>query len=364
MNTINNSAIYFRIGITMLLCLMGVIFQKNKIISYFQMVWIVILTCFNTQSADWLANFDIYQSSYQYNGFFGWLMDTAINKLNFNFYLFNGILSFCSLLIIFFIILRIAIKPNFVLSLWMIFPLIDNIVQKRYFWAFGIVTLALYLLFYMRNKKLSFIYYELLILLANSIHNSYVVFFVLPIFLWLSRKQQIIITSIVICLGIILRSRLLFVANGLLTGLDSKTTLYLGNVSHSPFLAILIWGIWQFTQCLIVYILYRKQDIDYRNIFIATNIFFLMLIPLYAFDPVFMRCFRPMLVFNYILISNKLVIVKKSGSNLINKKVFISSIIYVMLIILTFYMFDCSSRTSLGFDQMVKTIYANNSLLN
>lgn len=364
MSIISDFAVYFRIGITVLLCLTGFIFQKNKIVFSLQMIWITILTCFNTQSVDWLANFGIYQTAYQYKGFFGWLMNTAINKLNINFYLFNGILSFFSLLIIFFIILKIAVKPNFVLSLWMIFPLIDNMVQKRYFWVFGIVVLALYLLFYMKNKKLSFIYYELLILLANNIHNSYVVFFVLPLFLYLSRKQQIIVTSIIICLGIILRSRLLFIADGLLTGLDSKATLYLSNVSHSSFLATLIWGTWQLMQCLIVYFLYREQDSNYKNTFIATNIFFLMLIPLYAFDPVFMRCFRPMLVFNYILISNKLVIIKKSGSNLINRNVLILSIIYVMLILLTFYLFDCSGRTSLGFDQMVKTIYANNSLLN
>lgn len=363
MNAISNSAIYFRIAITALLCLMGFVFQKNKVVSSFQMIWITILTCFNTQSADWLANFGIYQSAYQYNGFLGWMMRIAINKLNISFYVFNAVLSFISLSIIFFVVLKKATKPNFVLSLWMIFPLIDNIIQKRYFWAFGIVVLALYLLFYMDNKKVAFIYYELLIFLTNGIHNSYVVFFVLPFFILLSRKQQISLVSIIICLGIILHSRLIFIADRLLTSLDTKNALYLGNTSNSPILAILVWGTWQLAQCLIIYFLYKDQDSNYKNIFINTNIFFLMLIPLYAFDPVFMRCFRPMLVFNYILISNKLVVVKNSESSLINKKAFILSIIYVILIILAFYMFDCSSRTSLGFDQLVKVIYANNSLL-
>lgn len=362
MNTISNSVIYFRIGITVLLCLIGFVFQKNKILSYFQMIWIIILTCFNTQSVDWSANFGIYQMAYQYNGFLGWLMNTTINKLNINFYLFNGFLAFISLLIIFFVILNKALKPNFVLSLWMIFPLIDNIIQKRYFWAFGIVILAMYLLFYMNNKKIAFICYEVLIILANSIHNSYIIFFVLPFFLWLSRKKQIIFASIIICLGVILHSRLLFISNEILAGLNSKNALYLGNTSNSPILAVFVWGTLQLAQCLVIYFLYKYSN--QKNIFINTNIFFLMLIPLYAFDPVFMRCFRPMLVFNYILVSNKLVMVKNEESLLVDKKVFILLIIYVMLTILTFYMFDCSSRTSLGFDQIVKAIYANNSLLN
>ena len=363
MNTISDSVIYFRIGITVLLCLMGFIFQKNKILSCLQMIWIINLTCFNTQSADWLANFGIYQTAYQYNGFLGWLMNVATNKLNISFYLFNGILAFISLSIIFGVILNKGLKPNIVLSLWMIFPLIDNIIQKRYFWAFGIVVLAMYLLFYMNDKKMAFICYEVLIFLANGIHNSYIIFFVLPFFLWLSRKQQIILTSIVICLGIILHSRILFIADELLAGLNSKNALYLGNTSNSPILSILVWGTWQVAQCLVIYFLYQDKYSNQKNVFIDANIFFLMLIPLYTFDPVFMRCFRPMLVFNYILVSNKLVIIKNEETFLVDKKGFTLLIMYVMLTILTFYMFDCSSRTSLGFDQIVKVIYANNSLL-
>ena len=58
-----NDAVFLRLGLTVILCLSGLVFQRTKIISILQMGWIMIITCFNTMSVDWLSNFEIYQNS-------------------------------------------------------------------------------------------------------------------------------------------------------------------------------------------------------------------------------------------------------------------------------------------------------------
>lgn len=360
-----NDTVFLRIDVTVILCLLGLIFQKNKIISFLQMSWITIITCFNTMSVDWLSNFEIYQNSSLYHGFLGYLMNIVKNHLYVNFYIFNGILAFISLILIFFVITKETERSNIVLSFWMIFPMIDNIVQKRYFWGFGFVVIAIYLLFKITNRCLAIFIYEILILLANSIHNAYVFFVFLPFFLLLSRRKQFILASVGIILGLIFGNKLMLIGQEVFPDLSSKVSLYFGKLSNIPVASLLLWGTWQFIQLYIVYELYKDDENIFGDLIIGSNIFFGILIPLYIFDPVFIRCFRPLLLFNYIGMANKITICHGTGSKiLMNRRVFCILIVDFIITLVTYYLFDVSSVTSVGFDSMVKMIYSNNSFFN
>ena len=360
-----NDAVFLRLGLTVILCLSGLVFQRTKIISILQMGWIMIITCFNTMSVDWLSNFEIYQNSSLYHGFFGWLMNFFKNQFHVDFYIFNGVLAAISLILIFYVIVKETQRPNIVLSFWMIFPMIDNIVQKRYFWGFGLVVVAVYLLIKVTNKWLAIVAFELLILLAYSIHNAYIFFLFLPFFLLLSRKKQIIIVFIGVILGLIFSGSLLSISQELFPDLSSKVNLYFGALSNIPIASLLLWGAWQFVQLYIVYELYRNDKNVFGNLIIGSNIFFVILIPLYIFDPVFIRCFRPILLFNYIGMANKITVYAGTGNQiLMNRRVFCILIVDFIITLVTFYLFDVSSITSVGFDSMVKMIYSNNSFLN
>lgn len=349
--------------LTGILCFMGFIFQKNKFLAYIQFFWISCIACFNTMSTDWLSNYDFYQGIENNRSVVTPFVSFLKNNLNMNFLTFNGVMSFFSLCLIYFVILRETKRPCFVLSLWMIFPLIDNIIQKRYFWAFGLIILAIYLLLNIKEKIISIFCYELLIIIAINFHAAYIWFIFLPAFLYLSKRIQLIFSIVVVVLGILLHNQFIFIANRYLGGLQEKNELYFGQISNHPFFALIVWGLWQIIQLFFIYYLYKKDNNKIAKFLIGSNIYFLMLIPLYMFDPVFARCFRPLLLFNYIGIANKINVVWIQNKLLINKKVLYLAIGFVMLILLTFYAFDVSSITSAGFDNIVKVIYQNNSLL-
>ena len=204
-----------------------------------------------------------------------------------------------------------------------------------------------------------------MILLAYSIHNAYIFFLFLPFFLLLSRKKQIIIAYIGIILGLIFSGRLLSIGQDLFPDLSSKVNLYFGTLSNIPIASLLLWGAWQFIQLYIVYELYKDDKTVFSNFIIGSNIFFMILIPLYMFDPVFIRCFRPILLFNYIGMANKVAICPGTSNEiLMNRKIFYVLIIDFIITLFTFYLFDVSSITSVGFDNMVRMIYSNNSFLN
>lgn len=353
----------FSMVVTFLLCLLGFLLQKSKILCSIQMIWIACLTCFNTYSVDWLSNYSIYQDADNYTGFFGWLMKLFRYRFNVDFYLFNGVLALISLLLIFFVIVKISNRPSLVLSLWLIFPLIDNIIQKRYFWVFGYVVLAMYLLFTIKNKKIGIIVYECLILLACNVHSAYVLFIILPIFMLLSRKKQFLIVLAIILLEFILYNRLSTIIGGVMADNDGRAELYLGTVSRLPIISILFWGIWQGSQFWIIYKMFKDDANKEATKIIDLNLLFLILIPLYGFDSVFTRCFRPILLFNYIAITNKISIQNDAGHIYMNKKILFLFVMYVIMTLFSFYLFDMST-ISQGFDTMIKTIYVNNSLLN
>lgn len=351
-------------SITFILCILGLVFQKNIFLAIVQFIWITCITCFNTMSADWRANYDFYQNAENNRNFITPFINFFKINLNFDFYTFNGMMSFLSLCLIFFVILKETKRPSFVLTLWMIFPLIDNIIQKRYFWVFGIVILAIYFLLNVREKILALCLYEVLVLLAICFHAAYIWFIFLPVFLYLSRRVQLTFSISVVLLGVLFNNQIIFIANKFLTDLQEKNELYFGRISNHLLLALIIWGLWQTMQFYFIYCLYKKDDTKMAKLLIGTNIYFLMLIPLYLFDPVFARCFRPMLLFNYIGIANKINIISLENKLLVDKKIVYLILSFFVLILFTFYVFDVSSITSIGFDNIVKVIYQNNSLFN
>lgn len=360
-----STLLIFKISITILLCLLGFIFQKNKFITFLLECWIIILTCFNTYSVDWGSNYGIYLNSDKYKGLLGLIMNTLKYSLNFDFTSFNGTLAFISLILMFYVIYHTVDSVNLVLSLYLIFPMIDNIVQKRFFWGFGLSLIAIYCLLKINSKLKGAILYEILIILANGFHNAYILYLALPLFLLMSRKKQLVLSFTIVFLGFFLHNKIINIMGVLLPNLQEKSQLYFGLMSET-FLSIIMWTLWQVLQFWIIYQLFKNKDGKFANLIIGINIFALILIPLYSFDPVFTRCFRPILLFNYIGLVKELNINFSNGFEVINvnKNVMLCFVMYLLLVLVSALLFDIWSVTSVGFDQMVKLIYQNNSLLN
>lgn len=364
MTEVSDVIVNARFCFTIFLCIVGLIAQKNRFVFLIQGIWWIILACFNTFSVDWNSNYGIYLNSGQTTGLYSTIINFAKNRLNANFETFNGILAFISIVIIAFIIYKNTNRPSLVMSLYLIFPLYDNIVQKRYFYAMGLIALAVWYLLKEHNLNVKLILiYELIIFLANRIHNSFFIFYFLPFFLLLPLITQKYLVVSTVVIGIIFNGKLLVVVNWLMgTGVEAKTSMYLSS-GKASIKNLIIWFVWQSIQCYLVYVLSEETDNYFARRIFQINLFSMMLIPFYMFDPMFTRCFKPIMLYNYILISNLMEVNYQNGVlHFDAKKVKILSG-YLLLTIITFIIFDVSTQTSLGFNQIVKTIYANNSLL-
>lgn len=87
-------------------------------------------------SADWLGNQQYYDTvdltnNTNYSNLFFNLIITLCKRFNLSYTEFNGIFVFIASLIILIVIRKYSNNSNIVLSLWYIFPFIDNIIQKR-----------------------------------------------------------------------------------------------------------------------------------------------------------------------------------------------------------------------------------------
>lgn len=359
-----SSILFIRIIFTVILCLLGLFLPRNKILFLIQASWMLILTCFNTDAGDWDGNEAIYnassiKSSNISNFFYNFIVNIS-KSLGWNFTIFNGVVSFIVTIIIVFIIYKLTQNISLVMSFWMIYPLFDNIIQKRAYLGLGIVILAVYILLKQRQSKISYIIFEVLVILAYQIHTMYFLYLTLPFFLLLSKRRQKIFIIFCILFGFVFRSKLGTVVNNTLgSSAESKTELYFQTLTSSTSFSVsLMWMLWQLLECCIMYYLLNESK-DFRSsCILSINYWCLLLIPFYSFGAVFTRIARVILLFNYISVADNYEI----NNFIIKKKVLLVLVLQVFFILISFWMFDL--HTALGANILIYPIFESNSFFN
>ena len=353
--------------ITFLLFIQGFLMPKSKVLFFVQSLWLIILTCFNTGGGDWQGNEGYYwiASVNSNKSFLSNLYPTLVNccrNFGMNFVLFNGIMSFIATFVILVVIYKYSENKSLVLSFWFVFPLIDNVIQKRAYYSLALVILAIPILFIRKDKNrlIQFLSFELLILLAYAIHSMYCLYLTIPFYLLLNYKWQKYVSIIGVIIGFILKNGIQSVVNTLVgTSVESKSDLYFNqlastsSVSHTIF-----WASWQIFQLLIMlYINNKISNNDRNSILLSLNWWGLLLIPLYSFNPVFTRIFRAIILFNYITVADSIKIRKR---RYISKSSILSISAELAFVFITFYMMDVNSD---GLIKVVYPIFKNNLLL-
>ncbi|WP_270749265.1 hypothetical protein, partial [Lactobacillus amylovorus] len=119
------------------------------------------------------------------------------------------------------------------------------------------------------------------------------------------------------------------------------------------------WLIWQLAFIVLIFYLIRKLNInsDYSKYLMELNIWSLVILPLYTFDPVFARFFRVIMIFNFIFISN-IFVVNKSR---VSKYALGGVLMQILLSTVSLYVFVLNSP--FGFEEMVLWIFQNNAVL-
>lgn len=354
-------------GITLLLILFGFFFQ-NKVFFYIQLIWLVLISSLNTNSADWLNNLGTYQiasenslnSSGIFMVFYNYLA-VKFKAIGMDYITFNGILTLISTLLIAYVIVKESERPTVVMSFIFIYPFIDNIIQKRWYYAMGILVFGIYKALKTENKVNRTLILLLFALIASQFHSGAIIFVSLPLFLLLPNKVQNYTTVLIVIVGTIGRNRISDIVN-LLTGnlLAEKANLYFSTLAaNSTLTHYLFWAVWQIFQALLVLYIYKQNNTkkDYFLIW-RMNVWAMCIIPLYSFDPVFSRIFRVILIFNYIVIANSLWFSRKQLSK-VGLFVLFSQFVFS---IISFFAFDINS--ALGVQTIIFDIFKYNQFLN
>lgn len=354
---------YFAITVTAILAAAGFLRQKSKLLFIVQGVWMWILTGLNTYSADWNSNYPLFvtaKASMSLDQELYQNLSSFFKGFGVDFIAFNATMSFVALCLIFYRIAKYAKRPALVTSMMYFYPLVDFVIQKRYFLAMALVFWALPMA--VSEFKKDKVIYLVLVLIAGWIHIS--VLFYLPFVLINLIPDRILkrvslITIIILSLSPAIIFRLFqllpFVS-------ESRFNLYF--ITYAKNSSLVKYAFWiAFHLCFFVMIIYIYDSLQKRNMINAKdqkilymNYGALFLIPFYAFDPAFFRLFRQIIILNYIYVSNLLQNGRKQQKYAVLACVFQMSLAIALFVLMYMITGD--------FQKLVMPIFENNVFLD
>lgn len=356
-----SSSTLFALTISTILIILGLLFQKNKWVFKLQIIWAWILLAFNTGGMDYFVHYNIFMSSsLNIFSFFSsglYVLICYIFKLlSLNFFTMNFILNTVAVVVIYFIIKKTTNRISLVGALFLIYPIIENIIQKRNFFASIFILLAFYLLI---NKNEHYqIKSFILILIASLIHQTSYFYFILWFLQQLDIKKIKKIIVILVPISFLLIPFIPKIA--LLIFPASKVKLYFYDLKLDLFDSIC----WIILHILFVFLisLFHKNIIytDEKNKLVGTeiykmNIVSLLILPFYYYEATFIRIYRNLMLFNYVLVSNY----KNGKLTKNNLYLFVFWICYLIAVFLMIYVF-----TGIGFEKLVSPEFDNNLIIN
>ena len=285
--------------------LLGLIKQKSRIIMIVQLLMIWLLMGFNSGGIDFQGNEEIYYAmgrSITFRGFASsWLYNLTAyfaHHINLSFISYNIIMTFVVLAVFGIILIKESERPCFVLDMFMIYPLVDSIIQKRFFVGMMFCVAALF--FLMRKRYMMFIAF---IIIAIGFHFSFLFYCPLLFMDFVKEKHEKYYLILIVLLEMfILRYNL----NLLRMMTDSgKIDLYLTKSSYRTLLVGVLFMIY-----LVGYILltskicncvHENNAIEFLK---KINMAAVVIVPLCSYDSTFFRYYRVILIFAIIVLAN------------------------------------------------------------
>lgn len=302
----------FGLTITVLLIALGFLKKRNKLLFYLQGFWLWLIVGFSDGGTDFVGNAYIYNQHGQrlFQGFNEWLSNIIIyffHKFSFEYWEYNCIVSLIAIIALMALIYKVSLKPCAVMSMFYIYPLVDSVVQKRFFLSMCLVVFALY---FLKNKKRKL--YILFIVLASGFHITALIYFLVGIFInneYIPLNVKKIIGVLVFLLEIYFLqiNRSIFYITGLVSAgkIDSYLNTGMSVFASSMFISSQI--LYTVLTCLILSDKYctdnRRYDYSYIK---RINVIMLLLIPFLFINSTFSRIYRTVMVISYIYISEKL----------------------------------------------------------
>mgnify|MGYP000876111156 FL=1 len=319
------------------LVIANMVFPRNKLLTGISFIYMWVLMGWSYGNADYEFYVLRYKSTATYYTLepLYVILQNIAKSFEFQYSTFLILMSFIFLLIRFFVILKFTDKPNYVISLWMLYPFIMDIVQIRQFYATTIVMLGIYFLF--ASKKLGSVKFVICVMLATLIHSSNLVYMLLLVpYLWdfsIKKFKRVIFLMVIVSITMLRTGLLKILGQNVATmlgfGVKFRETFIAANRQYS--LNNLYYYVFQIVVLFILCeFVFRKIDCIKSDIVInnginsmkfiewaeKSNWILLLVIPLVWFSGDIYRIQHGFLTIVYIVASlmtrNKGLVIKKS----------------------------------------------------
>ena len=332
----------FGLVVTFGLFVLGLIFRKSRPLFFVQLLWLWIMICLNYDGVDYSVHQGMYNASSSLTFSFSELFNSWLYKyilydaklLGISFFSINLILNSIVLFLIYKLINNNTKNTSLACSFLLVYPFVEFIIQKRFFIASIFSIYGLEYLF--KGKK----WYKSVIFLfiGGLLHQAAFTYFIIYFLLLINHKTLKKILPIIIILAYLSIPIMPKVA--LLIFPASKVNLYFYTL-RIPLFDSICWMLLHILFVLFIYILHKKickndkTGDDYEEKIYILNLISLILLPLYYYEPTFIRFYRTILIFNYILISRK---IRLSNSNKWTKNEFYFMLIWCIYLISVYLM--------------------------
>lgn len=349
--------------ITIILIFAGFINKNSLVLFIIQLFWMYVLTAGNLKSIDMGVHQKIFiaNQSKESLDIYG-ILCYLFGYEGFDFIEMNAVLCIFAFIAIFFLIKKYTLNYCFVMSLYFLYPFIENVIQKRFFIASIVAIYAI--VFIMKNGRLSKLVAIFLIIVAGLIHQAAFGFFIFLLLPFLKNTRN---PKTMFLFFLIIISSLMPIVPDILKVFfgEVKVDLYfvvLHEKIKYPILNFILWGGFHLGFVYLYYNFYKicnkyVKNMDFEKNILYMNIVSIILIPLYYWEPTFIRIYRTLIIFNYITVANVLPI-----GQIYYKPIFYVSLKYIVYSIIAFiciYFF-----AGQGYTAIIEPIFLENILLN
>lgn len=298
-----------------LLVFLGFLIKNSKVLNWLEIVLLTITVGIGTNVADFSAYNRVYQfigngNYYPNTGNGWWLLCKLGNMFGLSYEQFKMLILFVGLLIIRSTIKYFTNNPNYIWSLYLIYPVITDLIQIRFF--VGLVITIWAVRYLVSNTPRGYIIYFISILVAGQVHNSAYFYLIFIFWKFVTKNIQKVVIGLVLFLGICLVEKNILINIISSFGTGQENEFYLNNTLYQPTATQMVFFTLVNTTFILVskYIrdsIYASNQIEiskaernYVDFMLAINIMAIVILVMAVFSFTFFRLQKPLWLLNYI----------------------------------------------------------------
>lgn len=297
---------------TILLIVAGILVRRFWPLYILQVLWMILLLGGNTFSQDYAINEALYSAAstdtadFSLLGFAYQATAQFASQNGWDFVAYNMAIAIPSVLLITYIIYKHAWNYNLAFSLVYFYPFAEMVIQKRFLPAMALSLVALqYLNSSSWKSQLKFFFFWILAVGFHSAVIFYIVFWGLDLFtrhgLTTKKKYLLIAAWLALCFV----SSFIPVVAGMIFPSDKIELYFETYAEKSNIFHFLFWAVLHISVVVLVWKVYQRLPrTRFSRLVCRLNLYSLFIIPLYQFDPVFIRYFRDVLIFDYMFLGD------------------------------------------------------------